>query len=123
MEQKFSMVLLSELEDDELHILLENIRFIPIGPKTITDKRVLLTELEKVKKQGYSTSFSERVPGSASISVPIKNYTCPVALSILGPDNRFSLGKMMGGLEKLKDSASNISIKLKGAAEGRRGVK
>jgi len=116
-------VLLSELEDDELHLILENIRFIPIAPNTITDKRMLLKELKKVKEQGYATSFSERVLGSGAISVPIKNYSCPVALSILGPDNRFSLDKMMGILEKLRDSASSISIKLKGAAEGRRGVK
>ncbi len=105
-------ILLSELNDNELQVLLNNIHLKPIGPKTITEKRVLLKELEKVREQGYATSFGERVPGSASISIPIKNYICPVALSILGPDNRFSLDIMLEVLEKMKESAARISRKL-----------
>lgn len=104
-------VLLSGLEDNELQILLQNIRLIPIGPNTITDKKILLKELEKVRKQGYALSFGERVPGSASISVPVKSYVCPVALSVLGPDNRFSLDKMMNVLKEMKRCASRISKK------------
>lgn len=75
-------VLLSELKEDELQLLVRNLHLAPIGPNTITDKQALLKELEKVRRQGYATSFGERVPGSASISVPIKNYVCPVAMSI-----------------------------------------
>jgi DNA-binding IclR family transcriptional regulator len=88
-------VLLSELRDDELQFLLKNLRLVPIGPNTITGKKVLLNELEKVRKKGYATSFGERILGSASIAVPIKNYICPVSLGILGPSNRFLLKKMM----------------------------
>jgi len=102
-------ILLSELEDKELQLLMKNVYLVPIGPSTITDKRRLLEELKKVKKQGYAISFGERIPGSASISVPIRNYICPVALSVLGPDNRFSLNVMMGFLREIKESASRIS--------------
>lgn len=105
-------VLLSEVGDNELELLLENIHFISVGPKTITGKNFLLKEVKKVKKQGYATSFGERVAGSASISVPIKNYICPVALSVLGPDNRFSLDVMMEALKDIKNSADRISRKL-----------
>jgi len=106
-------VLLAEMADEELEHLLKNLRFVSVGPKTIRDKKVLLKELEKVRKQGYATSFSERLPGGASISVPIRNYVCPVALSILGPDNRFT-SKVMGEvLEELKASAKRIALKLK----------
>jgi DNA-binding IclR family transcriptional regulator len=105
-------ILLSELKDDAIQLLLRNIRLVSIGPNTITDKKVLLKELVKVRKQGYATSFGERVPGSASISVPIKNYSCPVALSVLGSDNRFSLNRMMNVLKKMKKSASDISRRL-----------
>jgi len=105
-------ILLSELKNNELQLLVENLQLNPIGPHTITDKKILLKELEKVRKQGYSTSFGERIPGSASISVPIKNYICPVALSVLGPDNRFSLNMMMDVLKEMKKSSSRISKKL-----------
>jgi DNA-binding IclR family transcriptional regulator len=105
-------VLLSELRDEELQHLLKHLRLDPIAPSTITDKEVLLREIKKVRKQGYATSFGERVPGSASISVPIKNYIYPVALSALGPDNRFSLSAMMGILKEMKGGASRISNKL-----------
>ena len=82
-------VLLAELEDDELHLLLNHLKMIRIGPDTITDRQVLLKELEKVRKQGYATSHHERLPDAASISVPIKGYPCPVALSVLGPTTGF----------------------------------
>jgi DNA-binding IclR family transcriptional regulator len=105
-------VLLSELKDNELQFVIENLRLDPVGPNTITDKKVLLEELKKVRKQGFATSFGERVAGSASISVPVRGYVCPVALSVLGPDNRFSLQIMMKILTEFKNSASRISKKL-----------
>ena len=105
-------VLLSELQEDELQLILKNLRLIPVGPHTITEKKTLVRELEKVKRQGYATSFGEREPGSASISFPVKNYICPVALSILGPDNRFSMKVMMNVLDKMRESAGRISGKL-----------
>ncbi len=106
-------VLLSELEDNELQILMSNLHLDPIGPNTITDKKALLKEVKKVRKQGYATSFGERVLGSASIAVPIKNYICPVSFGILGPDNRFTLDRMMMDiLESMKESSRRISKKL-----------
>lgn len=115
-------ILLSELEESELQLLMEKVHLVPIGPNTIIDEKRFLEELGKAKRQGYSTSFGERIQGSASISVPIKNYICPVALSVLGPDNRFSLDVMMRFLKEIKNSASRISKKLMEANQ-RRGSK
>jgi len=108
-------ILLSELQDNELESILRCLRLESVGPNTILDKKVLLKELEKVRKQGYATSFGERIPGGASIAVPIKKYICPVALTILGPDNRFTIEKMMEYLPVLKKSATSISNKLTNA--------
>jgi len=105
-------VLLSKLTDAELHVILDNLTFVPLTPHTITDKETLLAEVEKVREQGYATSYGERTPGSAAISVPISNYICPIALSILGPVNRF-LPKMMTFLDDLKLSVDRISNRLK----------
>ena len=104
-------VLLSELDEKELKLLLKNMTLEPVTAVTITDKEVLVKELEKVRKEGYAVSFGERVPGSASISVPIRNYVCPIALSIIGPDYRLGPG-IPDVLEEMKRSAVRISEKL-----------
>lgn len=104
-------VILAELSDSKLRTILDNIRFESIGPKTIIDKEILIQEIEKTRKQGYATSFEEKTIGGAGISVPIRNYTCPVALSIIGPDTRLA-PKLMGLLEEMRSSADLISKKL-----------
>lgn len=105
-------VLLAELEYRELQLIMENIQLTPVGPNTITNKETFLNELEKVRTQGYATSFGERLPGGSAISVPIKKYVCPVALSVLGPENRLTIRKMMRILKELKKSSTRISRKL-----------
>ncbi len=110
-------ILLSELEPGDLMLLMRNLHPVPVGPNTITDKKKLLDELEKTKRQGYAVSFGERIPGSASVSVPIRNYISPVALSILGPDNRFSIRRIKAVLEELREKAEHISKRLQVTGE------
>ena len=105
-------MLLAELEEDELHPLLDHLKLSRIGPNTITDKEKLRKELERIRRQGYATSYRERLPDAASVSVPIKGYICPVALSILGPDSRFSQKAMNGILKEMKSSAAGIGSSL-----------
>ena len=107
-----SKVLLAELEVAEIQFLLGQLNMVRIGPNTITDKRDLLKEIEKVGKQGYATSFRERLPEGASMSVPIKGYITPVALSVLGSYNRFSNKVMMDILKEMKRSATRITSRL-----------
>jgi DNA-binding IclR family transcriptional regulator len=103
--------LLSQLRDDELHVLLNNIRFVPIGPNTITDKEILLEQLNTVREKDYATSFGERIAGVGPVAVLVRSYVCPVALGVLGPDNRFSLETIMQYLQEIKDVANRISMK------------
>lgn len=110
-------VLLSELEDDEIHIILKQISFVPITSNTIIDAEQLRAEIKKVRRQGYATSFGERVPGSSCVSVPVKNYVTPVALSILGPASRFTPKRIMATIEELKQAAGKISDNLKNLRE------
>lgn len=104
-------VLLAEIDFEPLQVILKNIRFIALQKNTITNRNDLFVELKKVKTQGYATSFSERIADAASVSVPVKNYICPVALSIMGTEIRFR-DKMMDFLPDLKESAARISHKL-----------
>jgi DNA-binding IclR family transcriptional regulator len=94
-------------------MLLDKLKFEKVGPNTITDRKVLEEEIQKTRKEGYATSFGERVAGSASISVPIRNYVTPVALGIQGPENRFTRNVMMDFLEEMKGCKRRIEKKLK----------
>jgi IclR family KDG regulon transcriptional repressor len=113
-------VLLSELKEDEFLSLIEKIQLVSVGPNTITDKKELIREVEKVRRQGYSVSIGEIVGGGAAISVPVRNYICPVALSLVGPDNRFSVDEMMRVLKEMKKSAKRISKKLQQFGPGKK---
>jgi DNA-binding IclR family transcriptional regulator len=100
-------ILLSELTDHELNNLLKNIKLTRVGPNTITDRNNLVQELDKIKKQGYAISSGETLEGAISISVPIRGYFCPVALSIFGA--KFRLGpRIMDFKEKMEMSAKRI---------------
>jgi IclR family KDG regulon transcriptional repressor len=105
-------VLLSEFNERDRTIFLKNIPLIPLTPQTITDMALLLEELVEIRKLGYAKSSGEVMNGTAAISVPIKNYACPVALSLVGPEGRF-LNKRISFLDDLKKSAKNISNKVK----------
>ncbi|MGD9240171.1 MAG: IclR family transcriptional regulator [Desulfobacterales bacterium] len=105
-------VLLSELSDSEAEYLLDKMNLIPLTKRTQVNKKRIFSEIKKTRDLGYSTSFGERVSGSACISLPVKNYFEPVALSVLGPDNRFTLAKMQQFLSEIKKSVSRISDRL-----------
>jgi IclR family acetate operon transcriptional repressor len=104
--------LLSELDDTDLYSLLQNVHLQRFAANTILDKDVFLKELKKIRKQGYATSISELVRGGASVCVPVRHYVCPVALSVLGPDNRLTRDAMMKLLPEIKAGADRISKKL-----------
>ena len=72
----------------------------------------MLTEIEKVMRARYTTSFGERIAGAGSISVPLRNHVCPVALSVVGPDNRMTLEGMKNFLGEIQESARRILEKL-----------
>ncbi len=92
-----------------LHELQKNQNF--TEPPARFTEGTLIKELEKIKNDGYATSFEEIFPNCAGIAVPIRNYFCPVALDILGPSIRLA-PKMMSLLPEMLDSADRISKKL-----------
>jgi len=104
-------VLLSQLPESERQMILNGTKLVSMRTNKIIDKEALVNELNRIKKEGYAIAFSESMVGSASMSVPIKNYVCPAALGICGPEVRFR-EKMMNSLKELRESADRISRKL-----------
>jgi DNA-binding IclR family transcriptional regulator len=81
-------VLLSQLDDKEIMEIVHKVDISSLSGKIITDRKALLTQLSDIRRRGYGVSYGERIAGAMCISVAIKNYSQPVALSVLGPESR-----------------------------------
>jgi IclR family KDG regulon transcriptional repressor len=81
-------VLLSMLNNKALKIAMANTVLEPLTEITVTDKEQLLAQLKQIKRQGYAISYGERIIGAINMTVPIRNYTMPASLSLLGPESR-----------------------------------
>jgi DNA-binding IclR family transcriptional regulator len=104
-------LLLAQLADDELDKLLHKIQFDATSGDKRNSKQGLKREVAKIRKDGYAMSFGQRVPGSASLSVAIENYIVPVALTVLGPQDRIR-SKTDSLLKAIKLAANRISSRL-----------
>jgi IclR family KDG regulon transcriptional repressor len=81
-------VLLSQLSDEKLRVVMDNVDITAVTERTVTDKELLMAQLEEIRQHGYAVSAGEQIPGSLCISVPIKDYILPVVLSVVGPEIR-----------------------------------
>ncbi|MFP3879866.1 MAG: IclR family transcriptional regulator [Dehalococcoidia bacterium] len=101
-------VLLSQLDNGEIEEALQKIDLVHATERTVTDKYTLISQLQEIRQQGYYASYGEVVTGLACISVPVKNYIYPAALSILGFEGHLKpLAKELK--EELTVSAARIS--------------
>jgi DNA-binding IclR family transcriptional regulator len=96
-------VLLSQLDDKELLEALRHIRHDNLTNNTVTDNEILLAQIREIRQNGYSISFGERIRG----------YHCPVALFIVGPEDRLKPG-IDGYTKELIASAQRISEDIAG---------
>ncbi|RFU70287.1 IclR family transcriptional regulator [Peribacillus saganii] len=93
--------------------VLEKMKFTKLTPNTIENKETLYNEINNIKKQGYSISFSEQDQETIGISYPIKDYTQNVvaALTISGPNSRMQ--EIIEEIsKKTKEAARSISLQL-----------
>ena len=105
-------LLLAMHDDAQLQTLMKSFPYESNAAKPITDPRDLLAAIKLARENGYSTSFGERITGSASVAVPINGYICPAIINILGPAERFTNDSILTILNEMKNSANKISEKL-----------
>ena len=103
--------LLSLLNDKQLKAALDNMNIARATERTVTDKALLTGQVKEITRQGYSISRGERFAGGMCVTVPIKNYTLPVALSVVGPEIRLQLQEKKV-ITELKASSARISGKI-----------
>jgi len=105
-------MLLAMMDNDQIDLLMKKFYYVPSVPNTIKNTAQLWKEIELARKLGHSTSFGERISGSASVAVPITDYICPVILNIVGPADRFTDNSISVILEEMKYSAARIAEEL-----------
>jgi IclR family transcriptional regulator, pca regulon regulatory protein len=85
------------------------------GPNTITSKRALRTELDRVLKDGMAVNDEELAEGLYSIAAPVRNEAGEVvaAVNIAAHSSMISLADLVGALAPhLVATADNISARL-----------
>ncbi|MFO7737757.1 MAG: IclR family transcriptional regulator [Desulfatiglandaceae bacterium] len=87
---------LAFLPQNELDVLLNGVKLKPYGPNTITSKKMLKQELEKIRNQGYAVDDEELAYGLRCVAAPIFDHTgLPrYSISVAGPAMRFTEKRM-----------------------------
>ena len=104
-------ILLAEMDEPNLDDILNRLKLIKVGPNTITDKNKLKSELRAIRSEGYAISCGETIGGAAGIAVPVKNYSSPAAIVIVGPEERIRDNKDFI-VSELKRSAEILSARI-----------
>jgi DNA-binding IclR family transcriptional regulator len=82
------LVLLSQLGTQELDIVLNNIKNNNINTPYTIDIDSFNRQLDQIKRQGYAFNRSNNQPVYLGIAVPIKGYTFPASLAVIGIESR-----------------------------------
>ena len=109
-------VLISQLSDENLKKISRFIKPQSTDPQEAIFEEVM-TEVRKVQRQGYALSSGTRIQGVSCISVPIRNYSLPAALNVIGPDTVIN-PRIKQFAPKAVAAAANISEFLKDGKAG-----
>lgn len=107
-------LLLAALPDQQLESYLKTVELVAFTRFTITDRRQLRAEIERVRKQGWSFSNGELMDGVAGISRPILGANGKVVAGInvsmiLGSrDAREAIDQMLPSLTEASEAISRI---------------
>lgn len=116
-------VLLASLRTKELDAYLEEEKFEPLTPNTISDPTRLRGELREVQQGGYAIDNEEFHEGNICIAAPVRNYLGKTlaAISISFPKEKFPKGQSQDlPIAQVMDTALRISRELGYSREGDR---
>ena len=106
--------LLAHLPPQDRSRILDQIRFQALTPRTITSKKKLAEELNRVKKEGYALDCREIEEDVECIAAPIRDYLGNVvaALSVSGPRKKINTPKEKDFTHRVMGAAALISHKM-----------
>jgi DNA-binding IclR family transcriptional regulator len=104
-------VFLASLPKKAREKMLLGLELPPLTPHSITEKKQLETELDKISKQGYALDEGEFMEGMTAIAVPVLDPTnrFHAALAVHGPDQRLTKQTAIARTDLLTDAAKRLS--------------
>lgn len=103
-------MLLSGMSDEELEAYLNQVELKTFTPNTLNTKEEIKEEIQRIRKSGYSISYSEHYQATIGMSYPIFNYegNMVAAIGISMPDIEHSKEREELILRKLEETVRNI---------------
>jgi IclR family acetate operon transcriptional repressor len=113
--------LLSMLSEDEVLRLYPSPELPKVTEKSITERRVLLSQLKKARRLGFATNFGESEPDVSGVAVviPATSDHSPRALAVAMPKGRLPGRQVMKIVEAMQESTSLLAEELAISASGR----
>jgi IclR family KDG regulon transcriptional repressor len=104
-------VILAALRPDQLDRFLKRIEFKASTPKSITDSKSLLQEIEEVRRSGMAFDDGEFDPEVRCVAIPVRDFTGQVvgALGISGPIWRLSIQALQTRAKIVQSAADRLS--------------
>jgi DNA-binding IclR family transcriptional regulator len=104
--------LLAHLPDEQRDALLPP-RLAAVTPRTITDRKALRRELERVRARGYAVSAEELEPGFVAVGAAVQSGLGVVAaISVGGPKDRLPARKVAEIGKQLPLVAARVGARL-----------
>ena len=88
----FRKLLLSLQPAPWIKSYIRSVKFEKFTPNTLPNASALLKEIERIKKQGYATSFGERIADAAGVAARIYDHTGRIraVIQVAGPITRIN---------------------------------
>jgi len=102
-------VLLAGLPDDEVRGVVERVGLPPETAHTITSVGKLMAQLRRVREQGYAVDDMEQEVGVRCVAVRLPDALSRVAISVSGPSDRLTSGRVGQIAAFMHDVASRLT--------------
>jgi DNA-binding IclR family transcriptional regulator len=106
--------ILANLDDKQMHKLVDRLDFTRYTPRTLIDPTALLPELELVRARGYASDEEEIVEGVRCVAVPLFAVQGKMAgaISLAAPAHRMPTGRVNEIVAALSAVAEKVSARL-----------
>ncbi len=104
--------LLAQLDDDRIAELIGRTGMPAATPATITDLDALLTEVNRIRTEGYAVDDGEQEIGVHCVAVPVGDAANPIAISVSGPTPRMTGDLLDRAVPLLQSAAHGLAADL-----------
>lgn len=82
--------MLAHMSEDRVDEIIDRHGLVEVTPRTITDRDVLIEQLDQIRQQGYAVDEGERIAGMVCIAAPILDKSDRIrgAVCVCGPRSR-----------------------------------